>query len=152
MFHTMLPIHIKENTDKQDVLHMLQKVGAEYAILAFDQVILSAQMEKNEKRFAQIAEYIPFLKSYGFKVGIYFWSLWLTDFDDEALEKEVITRSSGKPRISNTALNSNEPQRSGFICPTSEKISIMLDIIRCAADCAPNVATRYLASPCRSVR
>ena len=139
MFHTMLPIHIKENTDKQDVLHMLQKVGAEYAILAFDQVILSAQMEKNEKRFAQIAEYIPFLKSYGFKVGIYFWSLWLTDLDDETLENEVITRSSGKPRISNTALNSNEPQRSGFICPTSERISIMLDIIRCAADCAPDL-------------
>lgn len=139
MFSIMLPIHIKDNTNKQDVLGMLQKVGAEYAILAFDQVILSAQMEKNEKRFAQVADFIPFLKSHGYKVGIYFWSLWLTDFDDETLEKEVIVRSSGKPRISNTALNSNEPQRSGFICPTSEKIGIMLDIIRCAAQFAPDL-------------
>lgn len=139
MFSTMLPIHIKENTKEQDVLEMLQKVGAKYAILSFDNVILSAKKEKYEKTFAQIAKIIPFLKSQGYPVGIYFWSLWLTDMDSDTLEKEVMVRSNGKPRISNTALNSNEKQYSGFLCPTSEKIQIMLDIIKCAASYAPDL-------------
>lgn len=139
MFQTMLPIHIKENTDKRDVLAMLEKVGAKYTILSFDHVILSAEKEKYQKKFAEIAEFIPFLQSHGYQVGIYFWSLWLTDMEADILEKEVMVSSAGKPRVRNTALNSTEPQYSGYLCPTSEKTEIMLDIIRCAASYAPDL-------------
>lgn len=139
MFSTMLPINIKENTDKNAILQTLQKVGAKYAILSFDDVILSAKREKYEKKFAQVAEIIPFLKSHGYRVGIYFWSLWLTDIDADILEKEVMVSSAGKLRVRNTALNSTEKQYSGYLCPTSEKTEIMLDIIRCAASYQPDL-------------
>ncbi len=139
MFHTMLPIHIKENTDPFQVLRTLEKVGAKYAVLAFDDVILSAVKENNEKRFAAVAPIIPFLKSHGYQVGIYFWSLWLTDIEPAILEKEVMVSSTGKLRVRNTALNSTEKQYSGYLCPTSEKVSLMLDIIRSAAELSPDL-------------
>ncbi len=139
MFQTMLPIHIKENTDKHEVLAMLQRVGAKYAVLSFDHVILSANKESYQEKFREIAAFIPFLQSHGYQVGIYFWSLWLTDIEADILEKEVMLSSAGKPRVRYTALNSTEPRYSGYLCPTSEKTQIMLDIIRCAASYAPNL-------------
>lgn len=139
MLRTLLPIHVKENTDKDEVLATLQEARAQTAILSLDDVILSAQKEKYEKKFAELAEIVRFLRANGYRVGIYFWSLWLTDLDRATLEREVMVSAKGKPRISNTALNSNEPRLSGFLCPTSSKIELMLDIVRCAARLSPDL-------------
>ena len=75
MYKTAVPIHINERTSKDDVLSTLESVGAEYVFLAFDNIILSAEREKYERTFASVSEMIPLLKSRGYKVGIWFWSL-----------------------------------------------------------------------------
>jgi len=137
--NTWLPIHMKEDTDKHDVLATLQRVGAEYAILSLDHIILSAKRDVYEKSLAPFAEIIPFLRENGYKVGIYFWSLWLTDIAPDELVQEVMLNAKGEPRVAHTALNSNEKRDSGFLCPTSPKIQIMLDIIHCAASLSPDV-------------
>ena len=139
MFKTAVPIHINERTNKDEVLRVLEAVGAEYVFLAFDNVILSADRGKYERTLASACEMIPLLKSRGYKVGIWFWSLWLCDIDADELDGEVMRRSSGKPRISYSALNSTEKKLSGYLCPTSEKISVMLDIIECAARYSPDI-------------
>ena len=72
MYSVSVPIHLKEDTDKQDVLRVLSEAGADYAFLAFDNLILSAKRERYEKTFSVMREIIPFLKEHGFKVGIWF--------------------------------------------------------------------------------
>ena len=139
MFNTYLPFNIKENTDANEILMTLRRVGAKYAILSFDDVIMSCKRERYEKKFEMIADLVPILKSHGYGVGIYFWSLWLTDMENDELVGEVMLSSSGKPRIRQTALNSNEPQLSGFLCPASSKMQTMLDIIEAAARSAPDL-------------
>ena len=52
-------------------------------------------------------DFIPFLQENGYKVGVYFWSLWLGDIAEEELLGEVMIRSNGTPKINKTALNSN---------------------------------------------
>ena len=139
MFKLAVPIHINERTNVDTVLNTLENVGAEYVFLAFDNVVLSAEREKYEKTLASVSEIIPLLKRRGYKVGLWFWSLWLCDIDADELDGEVMMRSSGKPRISYSALNSTEKKLSGYLCPTSEKISVMLDIIECAARYSPDI-------------
>lgn len=139
MYKVALPIHLKENTDPQEVLRTLNAVHAEYAILAFDHVILSAKREEYEKMLSSVKDILPFLKAHGYKVGIWFWSLWLADIEHDELLHEVMLGSQGVLRIRDTALNSQEKRHSGFLCPTSPKIEIMLDIIRHAASYAPDL-------------
>ena len=81
MFKTAVPIHINERTNKDDVMRVLESVGAEYVFLAFDNIILSAEREKYERTFASVSEMIPLLRSRGYKVGLWFWSLWLSDIE-----------------------------------------------------------------------
>ena len=90
MFSISLPIHLKENTNKYDVLDALKRADAEYAFIAFDNIILSAEREKYEKTFSVIGDIIPFLKKHGYKVGIWFWSLWLADIDENELDDVVM--------------------------------------------------------------
>ncbi len=139
MFSISLPIHLKENTNKYDVLDALKRADAEYAFIAFDNIILSAEREKYEKTFSVIGDIIPFLKKHGYKVGIWFWSLWLADIDENELDDVVMVSSEGKRRTAKTALNSNERCLSGYLCPTSPKIQIMLDIIKHAAEYSPDI-------------
>ena len=139
MYKLVIPIHLKENTDKYEVLEILESAGADCAVLAFDNIILSAEREKYESVLSAAKDMILFLKSCGYAVGIWFWSLWLGDIDNDTLPREVMISPSGKPRIAKTALNSTEKRISGYICPTSSKINIMLDIIRFAASLAPDL-------------
>ena len=88
---------------------------------------------------SSVKDILPFLKAHGYKVGIWFWSLWLADIEHDELLHEVMLGSQGVLRIRDTALNSQEKRHSGFLCPTSSKIGIMLDIIRHAASYAPDL-------------
>ena len=139
MYSTLLPIHPNENTNRQELLEILSQAHAEYAILSLDNVILSAGREVYEKQISAVAEMIPFLKSHGYKVGVFLWSLWLKDIEPSILEKEVMISSSGRPRVRMTALNSAKPQYSGYLCPTSQKTDIMLDVIRHVASYSPDL-------------
>ena len=112
MYKVSIPIHLKEDTDKYEVLQILEEAGSEYAFLAFDNIILSAIPENNEKIFSIMKDFIPFLQENGYKVGVYFWSLWLGDIAEEELLGEVMIRSNGTPKINKTALNSNEKRLS----------------------------------------
>ncbi len=139
MYSVMLPIHLKKSTRRDDVLAVLREAEAEYAILAFDDIIFSAEREGYERTLSTVRDFVPFLQGHGYKVGIWFWSLWVGDIAREELVGQVMINSSGEPRIAETALNSHEKRLSGFLCPTSERIEAMLDIIRYAAGFAPDL-------------
>lgn len=139
MYKLFLPINLNEHTDRQRVLEALREAGAEYALLAFDGVILSAKPEIYRQTFARLGEMIPFLKEHGYSVGVWIWSLWLSDIEEDELRASVMVRSNGSPRIRSTALNSNVPKLSGYICPTSKRISTMLDIIEHIAEYRPDM-------------
>lgn len=138
MYSIMLPIHLNEDRKPENVLSVVREAKAEYVVLAFDDIILSAEREGYERTLSIVRDYVPFLQGHGYKVGIWFWSLWLGDIPHDELIGEVMLRSSGEPRIAETALNSHEKRLSGFLCPTSHKIEIMLDIIRYAASFQPD--------------
>ena len=139
MYSVALPIHLNETRKPEDVLAVLREAEAEYAILAFDDVILSAEREGYEKTLSIVRDYVPYLQAHGYRVGIWFWSLWIGDIVHEELLGEVMLTSEGKPRIAEGALNSHEKRLSGFLCPTSERIGAMLDIIRYAASFHPDL-------------
>ena len=138
MYKVSIPITVTENLNKEDILTALQMAKADCIFLAINYI--SAKKEINVKLLAPLKEFIPFFKSHGYTVGVWFWSLWISDLDNSEITDCVMINSAGKPRLADTPLNSNEKITSGFICPTSQKaVSYMTDMVRSVAALSPDI-------------
>ncbi len=137
--HTIsIPITLSERIDKEALLKALQTAKADYLFLAPGSV--SAKKELNENHIKILESLIPFFKENGLKVGVWFWSLWVVDFEEATIAEYVMKNHNGGLRAQENYLNSNQKICSGFICPTSEKaVKIMTDFIREVAKLGPDL-------------
>ena len=65
MYKLAIPIHIHKNTDPDAILKLLREVGADYAMLAFDDIVLSAEPAKYRETLSGAAHMIPLLREHG---------------------------------------------------------------------------------------
>lgn len=138
MYNVSIPITASENLNKEKLLVALKKANADYLFLAISET--SLKPEKNEKYFSIIENMIPYFKENGIKVGIWFWSFWLSDFEQEDLKDYVMVNAKGELRSADSPINSNLKVKSGFICPTSDRaVSVMTAFMKRAAECNPDI-------------
>lgn len=133
-----MPITVNEHFKKEVVLEALQKCGANYIFLA--PPLNSAKKENNDVSIEMLRDLIPYYKENGYQVGVWIWSLWVTDFENENILDYVMVNHKGEPRYNSNYLNSNKKICSGFICPTSEKaVKIMTDYIKEITSLSPDI-------------
>lgn len=128
-----VPFVISDRMKKEDVLDCLKRCDADYVFLSYSR--LSANRKKNEESFSVLSEYIPYFKSFGYKVGIWVWSFWLDDVSENGIQNELMVRSNGSKRLD------EEPcGNSGSFCPTYENArGIVLDALKVIASYNPDI-------------
>ncbi len=138
MYKISMPIKVHERFNKEVVLEALKKCGADYVFLS--PPLNSAKKEVNDRNIEMLRDLVPFYKENGFCVGVWIWSLWVTDFEKDSLLDYVMVNHKGEPRSYDNYLNSNKKTCSGFICPTSEKaVKIMTDYMKSIAALSPDI-------------
>ena len=138
MYKISIPITVHENFKKEVVLEALKKCGADYVFLA--PPLNSAKKEVNNSYIEMLRDLVPFYKENGFCVGVWIWSLWVTDLEKDSLLDYVMVNHKGEPRTNDNYLNSNKKICSGFICPTSDKaVEIMTNHVKSIAELEPDI-------------
>lgn len=139
MYKLSIPI-VTENTiaKKEESYQKLLEAGANRVFLGIG--IVSLDSQKNEKYLATLRDWIPYFKSKGLEVGVWVWTFWRSELDDEYLEDCMQMNSSGKKRLSETDLNTNVKNHSGFCCPASEKfVNDSMSVIKEIAELNPDI-------------
>ena len=138
MHKISIPVISNEKLDTEGVLKALQRAEAEYVFLALD--MASYKKENRQKKLDILKPQIEFFKEKNYKVGVWLWSLWMTDLPEDKIRELVMADINGKLRVSDNPLNSNEKISSGFICPTSkEGVEVMSDYIGEIAKLGPDI-------------
>ncbi len=138
MYKISVPITITQHINKEALLEALKTAKADYVFFAPGSV--SAKSEANEIHFEKLKDLIPFFKGQGFKVGVWIWSIWVTDFEPDTISDYVMKNYKGGLHSMGNPLNSNEQICSGFICPTSEKaVKIITDFIKEISKLCPDI-------------
>ncbi len=139
MYQVSVPVCLNDNMDKETLLKSLKSVNADYVFLAID--IHSVNQCKNQLYISKLKQLIPFFKSHGINVGIWFWTFWLHDLDENYnFEDYLMVKYDGSYRKNIHPLSSHEEIISGTICPTSEKgTKIQLEFIKELASLSPDM-------------
>ncbi len=133
-----IPVHIEKNFDKEATLQALKEAEAKYVFLSPSKT--SVKRSVNDEQIEILRDLVPFFQKNGLKVGVWIWSLWVTDFDPDTIEEYIMKNHKGGLHSMGSPLNSNKKICSGFICPTSEKaVKIMTDFIREIAKLNPDI-------------
>ena len=132
MHKISVPVVLHERFDKDATLAELRRAGADRVFLAVG--IPSCKKEKREKFLTWLREYVPFFKSAGLEVGIWFWTFWRTDIQNgETLMADSDGEKKGKDNGDGNGLT-------GFCCPeSSEFTDEAMEIIREYAECRPDI-------------
>ena len=117
-----VPVVLNERFDKEATLAELRRAGAHRTFLS-----LGAPSMKKENRqddLARLRENIPFFKSAGLEVGVWFWTFWRADVPmDRAI---LMADKSGKERIFylfKLRTMSNKKDKDGKLLPDSERLN-----------------------------
>ena len=138
MYKISVPIMLSDNVDKHGVLEALRKAEAEYVFIAID--MTSYDPRERQKKLTPLKPLISFFKENGYKVGVWLWSLWVTDLPEEKVRDFTMMSYDGTLRLGATPLNSNQQISSGFICPSSsEAVGVIADYIREITSLGPDI-------------
>ena len=138
MYKISIPVLLNERSVKEDIYESLKNAGAQRVFLAID--VISLNDEKNKKHMEILREFIPYFKSKGFEVGVWFWTFWRSDLTEEYLNDCMMESGEGRKRTRNAELNSVIKKVTGFCCPASQKfVSDAMKVIKEIATLNPDI-------------
>ena len=95
MHKISVPVLLNERFDKEATLAELRRAGADRVFLALGAPSMSKERRQND--LSLLRENVPFFKSAGLEVGIWFWTFWRTDVP---MDRPILmSEKSGKERI-----------------------------------------------------
>jgi len=139
MYKISMPVvTTNESSTNEEIYEKYVAAGATRIFLGVG--IISLDKKKQQIELDKLREMIPFFKSKGLEVGVWVWTFWRSELTEEYLEDCMQMQFSGEKRVTESDLNTNIKNHSGFCCPASEKfVDEAMDVIADIAKLNPDI-------------
>ena len=98
-----VPVLLNPFFRKETTIAALKAMKADCVLVAIDPASLNE--EKFHRQLEQVREVVNYYREEGFGVGIWLWSLWLTDLECRDPEHYVMRQEDGKLRMASFTIS-----------------------------------------------